>query len=385
MRFILLLGLAGFVFLTHTPLPCPACDLCPNQGLPLSQEIKRSRAAVLGSVVNARLGADPTSGTSDLRIEAVIKNDPAIQGKTTVTLPRYVPPDPKLKFLVTLELIRGQLDVFRGIAVSSDRIVKYLQDAPAKPDEVTPEKGAERLRYFFPFLNDADSEIAADAFKEWATSSNREVGLIASKLPPDNLRTWLLDKKTPAHRLSLYGFLLGACGNDSDAEMLRRFILNPDERMAAALDGLLAGYIHLRGPVGWKLTEEVLADTQRPFTQRHSVLRMLRFYHGFEPEKTRPQLLRCARIMLEQVEMVDLGVTHLRRWQIWDETPQVLKLYGTKLAEAPITSRAIVLYALACPRPEAKTFVEKLQATNPMLVEEMRESLQFDQPAKAKN
>src|SRR5262245_39059758 len=106
----------------------PACDLCPTQGLPLSAEVQASKATVFGTIVNAKLGVDGTGGSSELKIEAVLKSDPSIQGKQSIMLSRYAPPDPKVKFLVTLDFVRGQLDPYRGLAFSSDRVVKYFQD-----------------------------------------------------------------------------------------------------------------------------------------------------------------------------------------------------------------------------------------------------------------
>jgi hypothetical protein len=360
-----------------------ACDLCPNQGQPLSQELTQARAVVFGPIVNAKLGLDGTSGTSQLQVDAVIKPDPIIKDQKLITLPRYVPPDPKVKFLVTLDVVRGQLDPYRGIAFNSPRVVKYLQDAPQKRPEATPETNAERLRYFFQYLNDAEAEIASDAFKEWASASNREVGLVANKLKPDELRKWLVDPQTPSHRLSLYGFLLGACGNERDADLLRRFILNPDERMGPALDGLLAGLIKLNDREGWRLTKQILDDDKRSFTQRHSVLRMLRFYHGYLPNETRQHLLECGGIMLGEADLIDLAIDHLRQWQMWDLTPRLLGLYGTKEASAPITKRAIIRYALACPQPEAKRFIEEMKAKDPDLVQEVLDFMQFDKPTKS--
>jgi hypothetical protein len=374
--------LTALVFLVLAAPHTAACDLCSNQGVPLSQELAQARAVVFGSIVNAKLGADGIGGTSQLAIDAVLKSDPAIKNKTTITLPRYVPPDPKVKFLVAIDVVRGELDPYRGFPFNSDRIVKYLQNSPAKNPGVKPEESAERLRYFFAFLNDTEPEIAGDAYREWAMASNLEVALIAGKLSPNELRGWLVDKNTPSHRLSLYGFLLGACGNDRDAEVLRRYILNPDERMGPALDGLLAGYIRLREEDGWKLTKQILGDEKRPFTQRHSILRMLRFVHGSQLQQARKHLVECAAIMLGEPDMTDLAITQLRQWQMWDLTSRILKLYGTKAADAPITKRAIMRYALTSPEPEAKRFVEDLKKKDPELLQDVLEAMQFEKPAK---
>jgi hypothetical protein len=344
----------------------------------MSRQVEQARAVLFGSITNSRLGFDGTSGTSEFRIEAVIKADDRIKAQTNLSLARYVPADQKVKFLIFLDVVKGQLDPYLGIPFRTASIVKYLQQAPPLDPKAGPTSRAERLRYFFQYLNDPEPEIATDAFKEWATASNLEVGLAASKVSAADLRSWLLDPKTPANRLSLYGFLLGACGTEKDLELLHRLILNPDERTGTALDGLLAGYIHLRPEEGWKLTREILGDARRPFTQRHTILRMLRFYHGFQPKETRDQIVQCMTLLLKQADIMDIATDQLRQWRIWDRTDQVLALYWTKDADAPITKRAIVRYGLSCPDAKAKQFIDQLRRTEPELVKDVQESLRYD-------
>jgi hypothetical protein len=360
--------------------PAAACDLCAPQGPPLSVQVEQARMVLFGPVVSSRLGLDGTSGTSELKIEAVVKPDDHIKGRATVSLPRYVPADPKVKFLVFLDIVKGQLDPYRGVAFNSGTIVNYLRNAPASDPKADPQVRAERLRYFFKFLNDQEPEIAADAFKEWATASNLEVGLAAGKLSAEELRAWLMNPKTPAPRLSLYSFLLGACGTEKDAELLRRLILNPDDRMGTAIDGLLAGYIRLRPDDGWKLTLEVAGDPKRPFTQRHAIVRLLRFYHGYQPQEARDHLLRCTAVLLKQPDIMDIAVDQLRQWKLWNLTDQVLALYKTKDADAPITKRAIIRYALSCPETSAKQFIKELRRTEADLVNDVQESLRIEAP-----
>jgi len=357
--------------------PALPCDLCTQAGLPLSREVHEARIVVFGPIVNAKLNPDGISGTSELRVDAVIKGGNLLAGKKTLTLPHFVPPDPKTRYLIFADVRNGQLDPYRGIPFTSDRIVKYLQEAPAYLDEKAPvEARAARLLYYFKFLGDSDPDIAADAFKEWAIAGNREVGIIADRLPADVLRNWLLDPRTPANRLGLYAFLLGSAGTEQDAELLRRLIIATDDRTAQALDGLLAGYIRLKPQEGWNLTAAVIADPRRPFVQKHAVLRLLRFYYGYLGDQVRPQIIRCAALMLEQPDVQDLMVDQLHAWQIWDLTDKVLALFPK--ATAPITRRAITRYALLCPMPQAKQFVAALRQADPKLVRDVEESLRLD-------
>jgi hypothetical protein len=351
-----------------------ACDLCIQAGQPLSREVKDAKLVVFGPIANAKLGADGISGTSELRIDATIKSDPQLGELKSITLPHFVPPDPKVKYLIFADARRGQLDPYRGIPFNSDRVVRYLKDSPEFPDDkAPPEKRAQRLLYYFKYLNDPEPDLALDAFKEWAGAGNREVGLVAPQVSADDLRQWLMNPKTPANRLSLYAFLLGSAGKDSDAELLRRLIVAPDERTGSALDGLLAGYIRLRPEEGWKLTEDVITDPKRPFTQKHAILRLLRFYHGYQPAETRAQIVKCSALMLQQQDVHDLMVDQLHAWKIWDLTDQVIAVYAK--ADAPITKRAVCRYLVLCPQPQAKKFLEQLRQMEPKLVRDVEEYL----------
>jgi hypothetical protein len=257
--------------------------------------------------------------------------------------------------------------------VHSPAVLQYLADlARQKPRDRT-----EELLFFFRYIDHADPEIATDAYLEFAVSGDADVGRVARKLSPEKLRRLLQNDKTPPDRLGLFAFLLGSCGSDRDADLLRSMIVSPSPRTAGGLDGLLAGYIQMRPQEGWKLACAVLADEKRRFEDRYSVVRMVEFQHGAMAEKSRPEILRACEIMLRSGQLADFAAEDLRKWQVWDLTPLVLRLYGQKTHDTPIVQRAIVRYALCCPRPEAREFVAGVRRQQPALVKELQESLDF--------
>src|SRR5262249_1321117 len=140
----------------------------------------------------------------------------------------------------------------------------------------------------------------------------------------EKLRRLILDPKTAPERLGLYAFLLGACGTDRDADLLRAMLDKPTERTAKAIDGILCGYIQLRPREGWALAIAVLGDPRRPFADRFAVLRTLRFYHGYTPAETRRPVLQGLQALLPQGDTADMAIEDLRRWQMWDLTATVL-------------------------------------------------------------
>src|SRR5262245_32924093 len=151
-----------------------ACDVCPKGRTPLSAEFAAAPVVAFGHVSKSQLANDSIRGTSEFVIDAVLKDSPgALAGKSAVTINRFVQPSPKTKYLVLADVVGGQFDPYRSFTFESDRVLKYLKEAP--PAGTASEAAAKRLRYHFAFLNDAEPEIAADAFNVWATATNKEV------------------------------------------------------------------------------------------------------------------------------------------------------------------------------------------------------------------
>ena len=367
-------------------LPCPArpCSICNGlQGQSLRQDAADAKLVLYGTLTNPRLTApnEGAGGTTDLVIESVIKSDPFLANQKVVALPRYVPVDPKSppKFLIFCDVYKGKdgkerLDPYRGVPVKSDAVVKYLQGSLA----LDAKDRTRVLLYYFDYLDHRDPDISGDAFLEFAKASDQEIGQVAPKLSAARLRGWLQDPNTPAARLGLYAFLLGACGTDKDAELLLARLVAPDERAANAIDGLLGGYVQLRPRDGWDLAQAILRDDKKPFTQRFAVLRTLRMFHASKPAETRRDVLGGLGVAVAQGDLADMAVEDLRRWQMWDLTRDVLAQFGKPSHAAPIVRGAIVRYALCCPDGEAKRFIDALRRQNPDLVKDVEESLQFE-------
>src|SRR5271165_6856072 len=90
--------------LLSVPSPAPACSYCQGPGLQtastLRQDAATAKLILYGTLANAKINGN--GGTTDLNIQRILKDDPFLAGKKTITLPRYVPADPKdpPKFLV---------------------------------------------------------------------------------------------------------------------------------------------------------------------------------------------------------------------------------------------------------------------------------------------
>ena len=231
------------------------------------------------------------------------------------------------------------------------------------------------LQFAANYFTDADSIVAYEAFLMFAKADDKTVARIARRLDPAPLRVLVKNPETDPERLSMFAYLLGACGNADDAELLRTLLLAKSSRHYKAYEGILAGYITLRPNDGWALAEQLIADPKTEFLVRYAVMRSLRFFYNARPEETGPQVMRGWALALKQADVADVAINDLRKFKRWDYTKQVLALYDLQGTQSPIVRGSIERYAIACPLPEARPLVEQLRKKNPELVKELEADL----------
>jgi hypothetical protein len=277
------------------------------------------------------------------------------------------------RYLLFCDREEGKFDPFSGIRLSGGaKSVDYVK----KVLSLDPKKPAEHAAFYFAYLEDADPEVTRDAFLEMALASDRAILAAAHAFSAEKLRAWLKAPKTPAHRLSLYGQLLGACGKDEDAKLLRHLLASDEERYVHATDGLLLGYVWLRPNEGWKTLYEILADRKKDILTRFNAVRVARFVQQTQPTETRSKFIKAMRTAMRREDMADIPIDELRKARIWALTDEVLKLYGKKGFDGPLLRRAIIRYALSCePTKATKDFLAARGRDAKELVAEVEEGL----------
>src|SRR5207253_1920615 len=129
------------------------------------------------------------------QIKTVLKPDPWLGQQTTLEIPHYVPvADPKdpPKYLLFCDVVKDNLDVFRGVPVRSEAAAAYVKGLLAAGGRGT----AAVLRHCFDYLEHPDKELAADAFLEFARATDADIAGVAPKLSAEKLRGWLKDPST---------------------------------------------------------------------------------------------------------------------------------------------------------------------------------------------
>jgi hypothetical protein len=280
------------------------------------------------------------------------------------------------KFLIFCDVFKGKIDPYRGVPVKANGdIVKYLQGAlVAKDKEV-----GQRLRFFFDFLDNSDLEVANDAYKEFANADYKDYRDMAKQLPADKIAKWLQDPDTPSFRYGLYASMLGHCGNDRHAQVLRAMLDDKQKQLNSGVDGILAGYTMLKHKEGWAYIRGILKDPSRDFLVRYAALRAARFFWDSRPDVvSKPELKEGACLLLDQPDIADLAIEDLRKWAQWDVDSRVLPLYNKKTHDVPVIRRAVLRYALSDPRPEAAAFIEGVRKKEPDLIKEVEELLKLE-------
>jgi hypothetical protein len=356
--------------------PALACPFCGMQGQTLVGDVNQASMVLYGSFTNGQPGVDG-QGSSDLKIDAVIKKHEILGDQKVLTLPRYVPnSDAKTKYLVFCDVFKGKIDPYHGVPVQADGdMVKYLQGAL----EVKDKDIGKRLRFYFDYLDNKEIEIANDAYKEFGNADYKDYRDMAKSLPADKIAKWLEDPNTPAFRYGLYASMLGHCGSAKHAALLHKMLDDPQKRVSTGVDGVLAGYTMLDAKEGWNYIRGLLKDSSKEFMLRYAALRAVRFFWDSRPDVVdKKDLVKGVRELLAQSDIADLAIEDLRKWGRWETCDEVLELQSKKSHDIPIIRRAILRYALSCPETKAAAFVQECRKRDPEMVKDTEELLKLE-------
>jgi hypothetical protein len=353
---------------------CPFCSGDMRSRLTLRMQFAQAKVVVHGQLKNPRFDPKTDQGSTDLNIDAVLKDDLARNGQGMITIRSYIPvvgntpPD----FLLFCGVVEGKLDPTFGIPATA-AIVEYLKTA-AKLDDSDP---VAKLGFFFKHLDSTDTNIAADAFFEFARASETEIAKASKVFDSAKIRKLIASPATPIERLGVFAFLLGISGGPTDAPFLAAML---PERTAASFGGLLAGYILLNPKDGWPFAANSLGDAKQSFSVRLSTIGTVRFMQASRGNDCKAEVLRCCAALLPHGDLADQAIEDLRRWGYWDLTSDVLAQFPKPTHAAPIVQRCIVRYALCCPDEQAKRFVNALRQTDPKLVRTVEDMLEIYAP-----
>ncbi len=228
----------------------------------------------------------------------------------------------------------------------------YMVQAPTKESPATA-----RLAYFLRFLEYSDPIIANDAYAEFANAPYEDIVPLAKDFPREKLRTWLADPQLNPTRIGLYGLMLGLCGQPDDAKFVEELILKPTADFRLGIDGVMAGYLLLRGGAGLDVIKvSKLQNSEVPFSETFAAMQALRFMWTYGADRIPKQDLRNAmQILLDRPNLADLVIVDLARWHDWGVMDRLFAMYTSPEYDVPSIKRAIVRFLMIA----EKSSVEK--------------------------
>jgi hypothetical protein len=316
-------ALAGLLMLAVAASPALSCPFCTAPSLTLAEQVSQADAVVLVQWVEGEKATETTAGKTVYEIKQVTRNHKdSLKAGDRITLPRY-----RASQVGDLFLLMGS----KGVEIEwgspleiTETSFAYITQAPA-PEVPT----SKRLEYYVQFLEYPDQLMANDAYGEFANAPYQDIVAISSKFPREKIRQWIADPETPATRMGLYGLLIGLCGNDEDAALVEKKITEKTEEFRLGIDGLMSGYLMLKGAKGLDLIDETkLANRDVPFSETYSAMQALRFmwkYADGRIEKER--LMQSMRTLLDRPELADLVIADLARWNDWSIQDRLMTIY----------------------------------------------------------
>ncbi len=250
----------------------------------------------------------------------------------------------------------------------SQKAIKYLLRLPSLPPS-----GAERLAFFYQYLESDDPLLRRDAYDEFARAPYEDVKALKPRLNRQELLRWIQDPKISASRKRLYLTLLGVCGRKEDAQLLEEILTDPKRRPKMGLDAMIACYLTLQGPEGLPLVERLfLGNPQASYSEVYAAIQALRFHGQSESVIPRKRLAKAFHLLLDRPELADLVIPDLARWQDWSVMDRLVELFKQAQGKKSWVRVPVVQYLLVCPEPRAKELLKELEKIDPKAVRRAR-------------
>jgi hypothetical protein len=375
-----LAALALAVSMLSSAARTEACPFCDKPSLTMTEQLASSDAAVLVAWASGEKGTETKPGTTTYKVQQILKGPKSLMKDSKITVDRYRAA--KVGDLFMVLGTKGDGIEWGSPIEVTETTFNYVSQAPSPESPV-----AKRLEYFAKYLEYPDSTIATDAFSEFANAQYKDVVAVAKDLPHEKLRKWIADPETAQTRLGLYGMMLGLCGDEDDAKLLEKKMLDANGDFRLGIDGVMYGYLLITGDKGLAVIDREKIEKKKkvPFSETFAAMTALRNMWTYGNGRIEPERLRQSmRLLLDRPELADLVIPDLARWKDWTVQDRLMEMYDSEEFNIPAVKRAIVRYLLVCSRDvstgpdgtvnpyaaDAKQLLEGLRKKDPKTVSE---------------
>lgn len=359
--------IALFVLSAATVAVAVACPFCSAVSQTFSEEMATMDAVVVADLVELPPPAKADDTGKELP-KAKFKVVQVVKGES------FIKPNQMIETIYFGDAKKGSPFLVMGVDPNnvmwstplklSERSKTYIPQLLSLPKD-----GGKRLEFFQEYLEDADEMLARDAYDEFAKAPYANVHDLKPKMQHDKLVSWVKNPDIPASRRRLYLTMLGVCGKPQDVAMLEEMLKSDDRKAKAGLDALIACYMTLKGPEGMALIEDLyLKNAKAEYADTYAAIMAIRF-HGSETEIIpKERLMAGLRHMLDRPQLADLVIPDLARWEDWEVMDKMVQLFKTADEKNSWVRVPVINYLRACPKPQAKKYIEELEKIDPAAV-----------------
>lgn len=306
---------------------------------------------------------DEDAAKIDYVVETIIKGEKLVSvgQKLTALTCRYDGPTTDEYILMSEDPLLTKLTTPWSL---TPRARHYIQQLGALP-----KAGPERLKFFYGYLEDQDEILTRDAFDEFDQAKFATLQKLKPHLKREQLICWIGQfDDVPASRRRLYLRLLSICGGPDDASLAERIVNSTNRRERSGLDAAIDCYLTLRGAEGLpQIEEKFLRNTKADYSDTYSAIMALRFQISERQTIPRARLLAALRLMLQRVELADLVIPDLMRWEDWSAVDEVFACFQQGSADGERTWVRVpaIQYLRRCPLQSAKTYLRACERIDP--------------------
>lgn len=355
--------LAGAGGLTRLAEACPGCQ---PMGATFSDEMAEMDAVVVARLIapSAQAGQLPSNELlpSQFEIVRVLKGDSLVRtGGKLETLYLGSGQPGSLFLIMGIGQPKMMWSTPHGV---SERVVDYLAKLTQLPQE-----GVERYRFVLDYLEDEESDLARDAYDEFAKAPYAAVRSLKDDFDHDEIVARIDNPGIPATRRRLYFVMLGIVGDDKDVSYLEAMMKSPDREQRRGLDMIVFCYLSIRGESGLPMIEErFLRNQDCDYSDTYAAIMALRM-HAAEQVTLQPKhIVGPLRGVLERPQLADLVIPDLARWEDWTAMDKLFELYKTADEKSSWVRVPVVNYLRACPLPRAKELIAECEKIDPQAV-----------------
>ena len=332
-------------------------------------------AVVIATATQSDLTRNKETGEVMMKVEKVLKGSDLIEVGQVVRAIYYGEVSVGRRFMLSGV---DPPDLQWSCLPVSERAEAYITKVTELPDD-----SVARLRFYHDFLQDEESMLARDAYDEFAVAPYDAVKKLSPEMDHDQLIEWIGDPEMATDRKRLYLTMLGVCGDEKDLPFLEKMLRSTQKSARGGLDALIACYLTLAGEDGLPVINELfLNNKQAPYADTYAAIMAVRF-HGTEGDVIpRSALVESLHHVLDRKDLADLVIPDLARWSDWSQIDRLVNLFVDADPDNNWVRVPVVNYLRACPLPEAKQALKKLEEVDPESVRRANTFFSIPVPAR---